>query len=112
MSNVWDTLQQPWSWDITLNILYLCLFQVDALDLLAPLTGEIVGGSLREDDYEKLNAKLPSDALCWYLELRKFGNIPTGGFGLGLERILQVLCNIPNIKDTLPFPRWPHNCNM
>ncbi|XP_045453585.1 probable asparagine--tRNA ligase, mitochondrial [Melitaea cinxia] len=85
---------------------------VDALDLLAPLTGEIVGGSLREDDYEKLNAKLPSDALSWYLELRKFGNIPTGGFGLGLERILQVLCNIPNIKDTLPFPRWPHNCNM
>lgn len=85
---------------------------VDALDLLAPLTGEIVGGSLREDDYGKLNAKLPSDALNWYLELRKFGNIPTGGFGLGLERILQVLCNIHNIKDTLPFPRWPHNCNM
>ncbi|CAH2088217.1 unnamed protein product [Euphydryas editha] len=86
--------------------------KVDALDLLAPLTGEIVGGSLREDNYEKLKAKLPSDALNWYLELRKFGNIPTGGFGLGLERILQVLCNIPNIKDTLPFPRWPHNCDM
>ncbi|XP_047538916.1 probable asparagine--tRNA ligase, mitochondrial isoform X1 [Vanessa atalanta] len=86
--------------------------KVDALDLLAPLTGEIVGGSLREDDYTKLEKKLPSDALKWYLELRKFGNIPTGGFGLGLERILQVLCNVPNIKDTLPFPRWPHNCDM
>ncbi|CAH0719315.1 unnamed protein product, partial [Brenthis ino] len=86
--------------------------KVDALDLLAPITGEIVGGSLREDDYEKLKQKLPSEALNWYLELRKFGNIPTGGFGLGLERILQVICNVPNIKDTLPFPRWPHNCDM
>lgn len=92
---------------------YNCfLFQVDALDLLAPITGEIVGGSLREDDYDKLKSKLPSDQLNWYLELRKFGNIPTGGFGLGLERIMQVLCNVSNIKDTLPFPRWPHNCDM
>ncbi|XP_023941771.1 probable asparagine--tRNA ligase, mitochondrial [Bicyclus anynana] len=86
--------------------------KVDALDLLAPITGEIVGGSLREDNYDKLKRKLPSEQLNWYLELRKFGNIPTGGFGLGLERIMQVLCNISNIKDTLPFPRWPHNCDM
>ncbi|CAG4994302.1 unnamed protein product [Parnassius apollo] len=86
--------------------------KVEALDLLAPITGEIVGGSLREDDYNKLKSKLPSEALNWYLELRKFGNIPTAGFGLGLERLLQVLCNVPNIKDTLPFPRWPHNCDM
>ncbi|XP_068623134.1 asparaginyl-tRNA synthetase [Battus philenor] len=85
---------------------------VEALDLLAPITGEIVGGSLREDNYKKLKLKLPSEALNWYLELRKFGNIPTGGFGLGLERLLQVLCNVSNIKDTLPFPRWPHNCEM
>ncbi|XP_022122507.2 probable asparagine--tRNA ligase, mitochondrial [Pieris rapae] len=86
--------------------------KVDALDLLAPITGEIAGGSLREDNYDKLQSKLPSEALNWYLELRKFGNIPTGGFGLGLERLLQVVCGIPNIKDTLPFPRWPHNCSM
>ncbi|XP_072945449.1 asparaginyl-tRNA synthetase [Epargyreus clarus] len=86
--------------------------KVDALDLLTPVTGELVGGSLREDDYEKLKSKLPSEALNWYLELRKFGNIPTGGFGLGLERLLQVLCGVSNIKDTLPFPRWPHNCDM
>ncbi|CAH1634942.1 unnamed protein product [Spodoptera littoralis] len=86
--------------------------QVDALDLLTPITGEVVGGSLREDSYEKLKAKLPSDRLNWYLDLRKFGNIPTGGYGLGLERLLQVLCNVSNIKDTLPFPRWPHNCDM
>lgn len=85
---------------------------MDALDLLCPITGELAGGSLRENNYEKLQSKLPSEALNWYLELRKFGNIPTGGFGLGLERLLQVLCGIPNIKDTLPFPRWPHNCSM
>ncbi|KAM3958340.1 LOW QUALITY PROTEIN: asparagine--tRNA ligase, mitochondrial [Aphomia sociella] len=86
--------------------------KVDALDLLAPTTGEIVGGSLREDDYDKMKSKLPSDKLNWYLELRKFGNIPTGGYGLGLERLLQTMCGITNIKDTLPFPRWPHNCSM
>lgn len=86
--------------------------KVDALDLLMPITGEVVGGSLREDNYEKLKLKLPSDRLYWYLDLRKFGNIPTGGYGLGLERLLQVLCKVPNIKDTLPFPRWPHNCEM
>ncbi|KAJ0172825.1 hypothetical protein K1T71_011964 [Dendrolimus kikuchii] len=86
--------------------------KVDALDLLTPITGEVVGGSLREDDYEKLKSKLPSERLNWYLELRKFGNIPTGGYGLGLERLLQVLCGVSNIKDTLPFPRWPHNCDM
>lgn len=63
---------------------------MEALDLLAPITGEVVGGSLREDDYDKLKLKLPSDRLNWYLDLRKFGNIPTGGFGLGLERLLQV----------------------
>lgn len=85
---------------------------MDALDLLTPITGEVVGGSLREDDYEKLKLKLPSEKLNWYLELRKFGNIPTGGYGLGLERLLQVLCNVHNIKDTIAFPRWPHNCAM
>ncbi|KAG6442880.1 probable asparagine--tRNA ligase, mitochondrial [Manduca sexta] len=86
--------------------------KVDALDLLTPITGEVVGGSLREDNYERLKSKLPSERLNWYLDLRKFGNIPTGGFGLGLERLLQVLCGVSNIKDTLPFPRWPHNCDM
>ncbi|XP_063365933.1 asparaginyl-tRNA synthetase [Cydia amplana] len=86
--------------------------KVDALDLLTSITGELVGGSLREDNYDKLKSKLPSDSLGWYLELRKFGNIPTGGFGLGLERLLQSLCGVANIKDTLPFPRWPHNCSL
>lgn len=87
--------------------------KVAAMDLLVPTVGELVGGSIREDDYEKLKSKLPLTAdLSWYLELRKYGNVPTGGFGMGFERFLQYVFNIPNIKDTLPFPRWPHNCSL
>ncbi|XP_076641404.1 asparagine--tRNA ligase, mitochondrial isoform X2 [Halictus rubicundus] len=87
--------------------------KVAAMDLLVPLVGELVGGSLREDDYEKLQSKLPSTSnLSWYLELRKHGNVPTGGYGLGFERLLQCYLGISNIKDTIPFPRWPHNCNL
>ncbi|XP_006569056.2 probable asparagine--tRNA ligase, mitochondrial isoform X1 [Apis mellifera] len=87
--------------------------KVAAIDLLVPTVGELVGGSLREDNYEKLKLKLPpASDLSWYLELRKYGNVPTGGFGMGFERFLQHIFNIPNIKDTLPFPRWPHNCNL
>lgn len=80
--------------------------------------GELVGGSLRENDYEKLESKIPKsneripENFKWYLELRKFGGVPTGGYGMGFERYLQFVFNIPNIKDTIPFPRWPHNCSM
>lgn len=89
-------------------------FQVSAFDLLAPIVGEVVGGSLRENDYNKLKNKLPpgNSQLDWYLELRKFGSVPTGGFGLGFERYLQLITGINNIKDTIPFPRWPHNCSL
>ncbi|XP_029160886.1 probable asparagine--tRNA ligase, mitochondrial [Nylanderia fulva] len=87
--------------------------KVAALDLLVPNVGEMIGGSIREDDYEKLKLKLPSPRnLAWYLELRKYGNVPTGGFGMGFERFLQCVLGISNIKDTVPFPRWPHNCNL
>lgn len=87
--------------------------KVAAMDLLVPIVGELVGGSMREDDFAKLESKLPSTSdLSWYLELRKYGNVPTGGFGMGFERFLQCVLNIPNIKDTLPFPRWPHNCTL
>lgn len=83
------------------------------MDLLVPEVGELVGGSLREDDYEKLELKLPSAGnLSWYLDLRKYGNVPTGGFGMGFDRFLQCVLGIGNIKDTVPFPRWPHNCNL
>lgn len=91
-------------------LLYL---QVSALDLLVPNVGEIVGGSLRENSYDKLKERLPNrNDLNWYLELRKFGGVSTGGFGLGFERYLQLLLGIDNIKDTIPFPRWPHNCSL
>lgn len=87
--------------------------KVAGLDLLVPIVGELVGGSIREDDYEKLKLKLPPNHnLSWYLELRKYGNVPTGGFGMGFERFLQYVLGIPNIKDTIPFPRWPHNCSL
>lgn len=84
------------------------------MDLLAPGVGEIVGGSLRENDYNKLKHKLPqsNSLLDWYLELRKYGGVPTGGFGLGFERYLQLIVGINNIKDVIPFPRWPHNCSL
>lgn len=73
----------------------------------------MIGGSIREDDYGKLKLKLPSMRnLSWYLELRKYGNVPTGGFGMGFERFLQCVLGINNIKDTVPFPRWPHNCSL
>lgn len=88
--------------------------EVSALDLLAPSVGEIAGGSLRESDYNKLKEKLSESnpKLDWYLELRKYGNVPTSGFGLGFERYLQFLLGIGNIKDCIPFPRWPHNCAL
>ncbi|EFA01641.1 asparaginyl-tRNA synthetase [Tribolium castaneum] len=87
---------------------------VAALDLLGPNVGEVVGGSLRENNYEKLLEKIPNSNghLDWYLDLRKFGSVPTGGFGLGFERYLQLILGISNIKDTIPFPRWPHNCSL
>ncbi|CAG9820136.1 unnamed protein product [Phaedon cochleariae] len=88
--------------------------KVLALDLLVPGIGEIIGGSLRENDCEKIKRSHPhiTSQLDWYLELRKFGSVPTGGFGLGFERYLLFLTGTQNIKDVIPFPRWPHNCNM
>ncbi|XP_055642296.1 probable asparagine--tRNA ligase, mitochondrial [Toxorhynchites rutilus septentrionalis] len=86
---------------------------VDALDLLVPRVGELVGGSVRENDYEKLKAKLPDqEALRWYLDLRRFGSVTTAGFGLGFERYLCWVLSVHNVRDVIPFPRWAHNCDM
>lgn len=87
--------------------------RVHALDLLMPTVGELCGGSLRENDAERLSAhpKLPKE-LAWYVELRKFGGLPTGGFGMGFERYLQLVTGVKNIRDVIPFPRYPHNCKM
>lgn len=97
--------------------------KVHNFDLIAPLGGEICGGSLREDNLEMLRKNLilngaggvggnGNHRFDWYLELREFGSYPHGGFGIGLERLIQSLLGIRNIKDTIAFPRWPGNCSM
>lgn len=79
-------------------------------DLLVPELGELIGGSLREDCYQTLKEKIKNpvdqEKLEWYLDLRKFGYLPTGGFGLGLERLLMWIGKVKNIRDTIPFPRY------
>jgi asparaginyl-tRNA synthetase len=87
---------------------------VRAMDILVPGVGEIVGGSQREDDLEKLqNAikekKMNDKDLWWYLELRKWGSVPHGGFGLGFERALLYITGMTNVRDIIPFPRAPKN---
>lgn len=81
------------------------------VDLLAPEGyGEVVGGGERETDLERLKSKiiehqLPMEAFEWYLDLRRFGNVPHSGFGLGLERLVAWICGLPHIRETIPFPR-------
>ncbi|CAK9294224.1 unnamed protein product [Gordionus sp. m RMFG-2023] len=86
------------------------------LDLLFPIVGEICGGSLREDDYDILLNTLRSnktfESLKWYLDIRKYGFPPMGGFGIGLERLLMHILHIENIRDVSPFPRWHQNCKL
>jgi len=83
-------------------------------DCLAPEGyGEIIGGSQREDDYDKIlqrirEEKLPEDAYDWYLALRKYGTFPHSGFGLGLERTVAWICGVQHIRECIPFPRMMH----
>lgn len=84
-------------------------------DLIAPFGGEICGGSLREDRHEKLllnlrQKSIQTEQFSWYLDSRRFGSFPHGGFGMGIERLIQSLLGVKNIKDTLAFPRWPGHC--
>jgi asparaginyl-tRNA synthetase len=90
---------------------------VRAMDILVPGVGEIVGGSQREDNLEKLqNAikekKMNDKDLWWYLELRKWGSVPHGGFGLGFERALLYITGMTNVRDIIPFPRTPKNATF
>jgi asparaginyl-tRNA synthetase len=85
---------------------------VAAMDVLFPGIGEIVGGSQREERYDNLLKRvhelhLPEKELWWYLELRKFGSAPHSGFGLGFERLIQFVTGMTNIRDVIPFPRYP-----
>lgn len=76
-----------------------------------PMVGELAGGSVREDNVKILEKMIPND-LKWYLDLRTYGGCTTGGFGIGFDRYMQILLGVPNIKDTIPFPRWPRHCKM
>ncbi len=90
---------------------------VAATDLLVPGIGEIIGGSQREENLEKLTAKMKNlnmnmDDYCWYLDLRKYGSVVHSGFGLGFERAMMYLTGMQNIRDVIPFPRTPNNCEF
>ena len=90
---------------------------VAAADLLAPGIGEIIGGSQREEDFDKLTEKIKSlgmdaDTYTWYMDLRKYGSVEHSGFGLGFERMLMYLTGMQNIRDVIPFPRTPKNCEF
>ncbi|GAB4303516.1 MAG: asparagine--tRNA ligase [Marinilabiliales bacterium] len=90
---------------------------VRAMDILFPGIGEIVGGSQREENYDKLYKRIkelniPEKDLWWYLETRKFGTVPHSGFGLGFERLLLYITGMTNIRDVIPFPRFPKNAEF
>lgn len=88
-----------------------------ATDLLVPGIGELIGGSQREDDIEKLRTRikelgLKEEDYWWYLDLRRFGSDEHAGFGLGFERMMMYLTGMQNIRDVIPFPRTPKNCEF
>ena len=90
---------------------------VAAVDLEVPGAGELIGGSQREEDYEKLinrmkEMNVPLEGLEWYLNLRKYGTCVHSGFGMGFERLLIYLTGVENIRDVIPFPRTPGNCEF
>jgi len=90
---------------------------VRAMDILFPGIGEIIGGSQREEDYDKLAARIkemgiPEKDMWWYLETRKFGTVPHSGYGLGFERLVLFVTGMSNIRDVIPFPRTPKNAEF
>jgi asparaginyl-tRNA synthetase len=90
---------------------------VGAVDVLFPQIGEIIGGSQREENYEKLVTRMqemniPVEEMWWYLDTRRFGTVPHSGFGLGFERFMQFVTGMGNIRDVIPFPRAPRNAEF
>ncbi len=90
---------------------------VRAMDVLFPKIGEIIGGSQREESYEKLSKRaeemgVPTKDIWWYLETRKFGTAPHSGFGLGFERLILFVTGMANIRDVIPFPRTPRSAEF
>ncbi len=90
---------------------------VQGTDVLFPQIGEIIGGSVREESYDKLmgeikSRNIPMKDMWWYLDTRKYGSCPHGGFGLGFERLILFVTGMQNIRDVIPFPRTPKNCEF
>jgi asparaginyl-tRNA synthetase len=90
---------------------------VRAMDVLFPGIGEIVGGSQREERYDKLMERIKEcniheEEVWWYLETRKYGTVPHSGFGLGFERLMLFVTGMGNIRDVIPFPRTPKNADF
>ena len=90
---------------------------VQVTDVLFPQIGEIIGGSVREENYDKLLAridelKIPMKDMWWYLDTRKYGTCPHAGFGLGFERLMLFVTGMSNIRDVIPFPRTPKNAEF
>ena len=90
---------------------------VRAMDVLFPKIGEIIGGSEREENYDKLLSRIeeldiPMKDMWWYLDTRRFGTVPHAGFGLGFERLVLFVTGMTNIRDVIPFPRTPNNAEF
>ena len=90
---------------------------VQGTDVLFPQIGEIIGGSVREENYDKLvneieTRGIPMKDMWWYLDTRRFGSCPHGGFGLGFERLILFITGMANIRDVIPFPRTPKNAEF
>ncbi len=90
---------------------------VRAMDVLFPKIGEIIGGSQREENYDKLQSRIkemniPEEEMWWYLDTRRFGSAPHSGFGLGFERLVLFVTGMANIRDVIPFPRTPKNAEF
>ena len=89
---------------------------VAAVDLQVPGAGELMGGSQREDDYDILLKRAKElgvdvESVDWYMNLRRFGGCVHSGFGMGFERLIMYLTGIENIRDVIPYPRTPGNCD-
>ena len=90
---------------------------VAAMDVVAPGIGEIIGGSQREDNLEKLDKRMDElgmnkDSYWWYRDLRRYGSVPHSGFGLGFERLIVYITGVGNVRDVIPFPRTPHSAEF
>ena len=90
---------------------------VAAMDILFPGIGEMVGGSQREERYDKLIERMqemgvPMEEMDWFLDTRRFGTAPHSGFGVGFERLVLFVTGMTNIRDVIPFPRTPNNAEF